>query len=467
MAILNKTGINPGNLIDAEHVTRIIDSLDGTGTYSVVATGSFTGSFAGDGSQLTGISSSNSVTASFAETASFLLGSIASSSYSDFAVSASYSNFAISSSQATTASFAITASHVPGAIMQNGNRFGTSMIIGTDDNQDVVLQVSGTTAISIESVSTRRGQVNLSFTGSKSGGNINPAISFGTTSDGIGFYDPGDSSGDAVSIIEGLREAASFQLGGSGINSYPVCVLGNRDTFTVNDKWGQPGLHVQNGLVAANEYYSNVFFSGLSSNWRKSSFNCGYWVDPSSTTLNFLSAPTSSVTGSASDGIGPVKFMEIDPNYDNGGNNEPNVKINYRLKIGLLWAGTSTAIGWDAASNQVRYVSSDQRLKTDVQTITSSLDIINQLNGVQFKWTNRSEPEFQISDDSSGPQIGLIAQQVQQVLPQIVKPNGFKDYLTVEYDKLVAVLIEAVKEQQQEINTLKSEIQAIKTHVGM
>jgi hypothetical protein len=70
MAIINKTGITDGSTIQAEHVTRAIDALSGGSTDSIVATGSFTGSFTGDGSGLTGIvSSSYAVTASYADNA--------------------------------------------------------------------------------------------------------------------------------------------------------------------------------------------------------------------------------------------------------------------------------------------------------------------------------------------------------------------------------------------------------------
>jgi hypothetical protein len=58
MAIINKTGITNGGTIQAEHVTNLYDTFNGTGSFDVIATGSFTGSFRGDGSQLTGIVSS-------------------------------------------------------------------------------------------------------------------------------------------------------------------------------------------------------------------------------------------------------------------------------------------------------------------------------------------------------------------------------------------------------------------------
>ena len=67
MAILNKTGILDGVIIHSEHVTRTIDALTGISTDSVIATGSFTGSFTGDGSGLTGLPTSSTDT-NFANT---------------------------------------------------------------------------------------------------------------------------------------------------------------------------------------------------------------------------------------------------------------------------------------------------------------------------------------------------------------------------------------------------------------
>lgn len=55
MATIKKSDIYDGNTSKAEHITRIIDTLDGTATTEIVATGSFTGSFIGDGSGLTGV----------------------------------------------------------------------------------------------------------------------------------------------------------------------------------------------------------------------------------------------------------------------------------------------------------------------------------------------------------------------------------------------------------------------------
>lgn len=73
MAIINKTGITDGSTIQAEHITRAIDALSGGSTDTVVATGSFSGSFKGDGSQLSGVSAGFPFTGSARITGSLIV----------------------------------------------------------------------------------------------------------------------------------------------------------------------------------------------------------------------------------------------------------------------------------------------------------------------------------------------------------------------------------------------------------
>jgi len=97
---------------------------------------------------------------------------------------------------------------------------------------------------------------------------------------------------------------------------------------------------------------------------------------------------------------------------------------------------------------------SDARLKTDIHAIENALGIVMQLRGVRFNWDIDNYPELSLSDDD---QIGVIAQEVEAVLPELVPqdPEGFKG---VAYGKLTAVLIEAIKEQQEQIDALEKRI---------
>ena len=100
---------------------------------------------------------------------------------------------------------------------------------------------------------------------------------------------------------------------------------------------------------------------------------------------------------------------------------------------------------------------SDARLKTGVTEINNSLDKVLQLRGVYFHWDVSGYPQLGLSDQ---PQIGVIAQEVESVFPELVTTNA-NGYKQVDYEKLTAVLIETTKEQQKEITALNDRLTQI------
>ena len=107
------------------------------------------------------------------------------------------------------------------------------------------------------------------------------------------------------------------------------------------------------------------------------------------------------------------------------------------------------------AENANRYAHShyysDQRLKTNVLEIEDPVAKVMQLRGVYYDWS--AEAQSQMGLDNSR-QVGVIAQEVESVFPELVTtdPNGIKQ---VDYERLTAVLIEAIKQQQREIEQLQ------------
>jgi len=99
---------------------------------------------------------------------------------------------------------------------------------------------------------------------------------------------------------------------------------------------------------------------------------------------------------------------------------------------------------------------SDRRFKQNIVPIASALDKVIKLQGITFTWNTNDFPRRFFTDD---PQIGVIAQDVETVMPEVVHTDrdGFK---SVEYDKLTAVLIEAVKEMNRKIVAQDSLINA-------
>ena len=118
--------------------------------------------------------------------------------------------------------------------------------------------------------------------------------------------------------------------------------------------------------------------------------------------------------------------------------------VSFFIADGSLWTERG---GW---------FGSDISLKRNIQPIESAMDKIMQLHGVRFQYKPLSEKEETEYDTiaGNGYRFGLLAQEVEQVLPEVVKtiPDGRK---AISYTDLIAILIEAVKQQQTEINELR------------
>jgi hypothetical protein len=490
---LNKTGITTGNTVEAYHVTQSIDAFTGIDAYDISLSGSFnmTGSINGQPGVINpltasfSISSSYALSASFATTASF----VTSASYAlsaSFATTASFvtsASYALSASFATTASFvtsasyALSASYAPNFSNTNltfdGNRThstaGNTLIItdGTNDRlgilaTETVINNSGANIdFRVESddnpntlfIDASTNQIRMGVTGSKT----TPSLFFGTDSN-TGFYNRGLT--DTICVSTNGTETVRIT---------PEQLIVGNENFTINENYAQPGVMSSGWLYATDVVSSNIFFGsggfgrGIGD---KGGIYMGYVktgssVDPANgNKINFVTIPSgSSTSATGSLNVTSSTALRIDCDY---GPNEPNVEIPYRLTLGIEWFadGSGTELQRNG-SGQIGVASSDTRLKTNIQIITGSLDIIKSLNGVRYNWTNENDPSFVINN--TGSQIGLIAQDVEQILPEIVKFNGVKDYKTIDYDKIVAVLIEAVKEQQQQIDNLQQQIDILKS----
>ncbi len=102
--------------------------------------------------------------------------------------------------------------------------------------------------------------------------------------------------------------------------------------------------------------------------------------------------------------------------------------------------------------------SSDRQFKENIETIDSALDKILSIKGVSFEWRRSEYKEKGFPD---GRHFGVIAQDIEEVLPEIVKegPDGDK---AVSYTELVPILTEAIKQQQEQIENLQYEVRTLK-----
>lgn len=121
-------------------------------------------------------------------------------------------------------------------------------------------------------------------------------------------------------------------------------------------------------------------------------------------------------------------------------------------------SGCGCAVDWIATS--------DARLKENIQPISNALSTVTSLCGVYYNLCNCDDPRS----------VGLIAQDVKPILPEVVSTSlpsendinmGICDTkYGIKYNKLTAVLIEAVKDQQEQINVLHEEVNALKRKIN-
>ena len=93
------------------------------------------------------------------------------------------------------------------------------------------------------------------------------------------------------------------------------------------------------------------------------------------------------------------------------------------------------------------WTTSDERIKSNIKTIEHALDKTLLLRGVEYN-------NFKMDPDKKC--LGLIAQEVELIIPEVVSENEMDNVKCISYNSLIGVLIEAIKEQQQQINELKN-----------
>ena len=125
-----------------------------------------------------------------------------------------------------------------------------------------------------------------------------------------------------------------------------------------------------------------------------------------------------------------------------------NGSNNGATSSNLTFDGTNLSVGGDITA-----FASDERLKENIQPLENALDKVLALNGFTYSFNEIGQS---LGFDGLVRYVGVSAQQVQAVLPEAVKPAPVdSNYITVQYEKLVPLLIEAIKELKAEINELK------------
>lgn len=248
---------------------------------------------------------------------------------------------------------------------------------------------------------------------------------------------------DAGVLISGISTAQSFKST-VGVGTAPFEVASTTLVSNLNSDLldGQEGSHYTNasnissGTLSNSRLPTNISIAGICT---ASTFN-GTTISGTTISGTTFQGNGSSLTGivtsivagsgiliSGSTGIVTVSSVFATPGLD-----------------GVLGAGNTSDLGMvvGVVTATDFNSSSDRNLKENISDIDGALDITSQLRGVKFEWKKDGRPSY-----------GVIAQELEEVLPDLVSSNNPK---TVNYNGIIGVLIEAIKELKEEIDQLKN-----------
>ncbi|MEL6131928.1 MAG: tail fiber domain-containing protein [Bacteroidota bacterium] len=236
-----------------------------------------------------------------------------------------------------------------------------------------------------------------------------------------------------LALILMMGGAAQAQLTASNnLGIFPPGTFFNPNgKFTaIGESGGVPGPTL--GGAGCDLYgFRSQFRPGLSVNLGIKRIDFGTFIEFPTLTFEgitfWISGPSSSSQGGSDFGCGPVLAF-----YN------PLSTTTYTIygsanSIGGMWMG------------------SDRKLKRDIKPISNAIETVQQLAGVTYNYNTEFRPELRLSDER---QYGFIAQEVEKILPELVRPaidpyGEEDDYMVMNYDGIIPVLTEAIKEQQE------------------
>lgn len=184
---------------------------------------------------------------------------------------------------------------------------------------------------------------------------------------------------------------------------------------------------IASGAAIAISKLSASTISGISLGSNLNDLTAGSFINYSSgSTYNGSSAITVSVAATTANTADTIVARDASGDFSAGSISCANVTATFTVE----------AADFNSTS--------DENLKTNIETVQNPLDTLQQLRGVTFDWKTTNKPS-----------VGVIAQEIEQVLPQLVNEGEHK---SVNYNGLIGVLIEAVKELSAEVQELRSEL---------
>lgn len=264
---------------------------------------------------------------------------------------------------------------------------------------------------------------NMQFHGdieTKDGSAISPSLTnIGDTNTGIYFPDS-----DQVGVSTGGVHRATFKGTGLEVDgSITSRVASTNDSLTVSGRAGgsssytltlSPNELTGNRTITFPDQSGVVVLAGSSGSGTAASISAD-----NSTNTDYYPLLSNSTSGSLSS-----TYVS-------------NTKLYFNPSTGQLNATNFNSL-------------SDATLKTNIQTIDNALEKTKELRGVAFKWK-----------DSGEDSLGFIAQEVEKVIPEAVHTSEKTNQKSVSYGMLIGLLVEAIKEQQSQLEGLKQKVEEL------
>jgi hypothetical protein len=272
--------------------------------------------------------------------------------------------------------------------------------------------------------------------------------------------------------FSGFIEADGFYIGKNVFSTYSGIFING-----TNSRWTSDGSIVLSGGTIAGDstsglsilYNSFVSYKGHlivtpPTNWDSNVWTGYVAIGALSTTFGVLPNNTMYL-GRGVNGSNNGIYMNS-TNYWYAGNDTTNPSMKADIVGGSISGISSLSVsGAITATGDITANTSDKRLKENIKQIKNALDRVSKINGITYNFTDDAiilNPAL-----NKDEQVGFLAQEVQSVLPHIVKPAPFdvdletkqsisgENYLTIQYEKIVPLLLEAIKELKAEVEELK------------
>ena len=226
--------------------------------------------------------------------------------------------------------------------------------------------------------------------------------------------------------VAGNVSAMAFFITGSGSGLMNTNITGNANT-------------VNNGIYLTESYANPAWITSIA-NTKISGLITGSQI-AGGTVVNSITGTTNQITANVSTGNVLLALPQ-------------SVATTSNVQFGSFGVGTAASgtAGEIRATNNITSYYSDDRLKSKLGNIQNALESLKTLNGFYYK-ANDLAQSLGYTDKT---EVGLSAQEVQKILPEIVVPAPIDDkYLTIHYERIIPLLVEAIKELSAEVEKLK------------